>query len=47
IQDSYRDDIARQFPQARAHVVAGTGHWVHAEKPDSVLRAIHRFLDAA
>lgn len=31
IQDSYRDDIARQFPQARAHVVAGTGHWVHAE----------------
>lgn len=46
IQNSYRDDIARQFPQARAHVVAGTGHWVHAEKPDSVLRAIHRFLNA-
>ncbi len=45
IQDSHRDDIARQFPQARAHVVAGTGHWVHAEKPDSVLRAIHRFID--
>ena len=45
IQDSYRDEIARQFPQARAHVVAGTGHWVHAEKPDSVLRAIHRFID--
>ncbi|WP_049632608.1 esterase [Yersinia aldovae] len=46
VQDSYRDDIARQFPQAKAHVVAGTGHWVHAEKPDSVLRAIHRFIDA-
>lgn len=46
VQDSYRDDIARQFPSARAHIVAGTGHWVHAEKPDSVLRAIHRFLDA-
>ncbi|HHK4126011.1 TPA: esterase [Yersinia enterocolitica] len=45
IKDSYRDEIARQFPQARAHVVAGTGHWVHAEKPDSVLRAIHRFID--
>ncbi|USQ50695.1 esterase [Serratia marcescens] len=47
VQDSYRADIARQFPQARAHVVAGTGHWVHAEKPEAVLRAIHRFLDEA
>lgn len=47
VQDSYRADIARQFPQARAHVVAGTGHWVHAEKPEAVLRAIHRFLDQA
>ncbi|MBC3379095.1 esterase [Serratia fonticola] len=45
VQDSYRDDIARQFPQARAYVVAGSGHWVHAEKPDAVLRAIHRFID--
>ncbi|MDP8753073.1 esterase [Serratia marcescens] len=47
VQDGYRADIARQFPQARAHVVAGTGHWVHAEKPEAVLRAIHRFLDEA
>ncbi|CNE00177.1 esterase ybfF [Yersinia nurmii] len=45
IQDSYRDEIARQFPQARAHVISGCGHWVHAEKPQAVLRAIHRFLD--
>lgn len=45
IQDEYRDEIARQFPQARAYIVARTGHWVHAEKPDSVLRAIHRFID--
>jgi esterase len=45
IQNSYQEEIARQFPQARAHVVVGTGHWVHAEKPDSVLRAIHRFID--
>ncbi len=34
----------RQFPQARAHVIAGAGHWVHAEKPDAVLRAIRRYL---
>lgn len=45
VQDSYRDAIARQFPLARAYVVAGSGHWVHAEKPEAVLRAIHRFID--
>lgn len=45
VQDNYRADIARQFPQARAHVVAGSGHWVHAERPEAVLRAIYRFLN--
>lgn len=44
IQDSYRADIVRQFPQARVHVISGCGHAVHAEKPDAVLRAIHRFI---
>ncbi|RWR01113.1 acyl-CoA esterase [[Pantoea] beijingensis] len=48
-QSPYLDDIHRkallsQFPQARAHVIAGAGHWVHAEKPDAVLRAIRRFF---
>lgn len=45
IQDSYRETIASQFPMARAHVIAGSGHWVHAEKPEAVLRTLHRFLD--
>ncbi|SFU81540.1 esterase [Xenorhabdus koppenhoeferi] len=44
ITEEYRDDISSQFPQATAWVVAGCGHWVHAEKPETVLRAIHRFL---
>ncbi len=44
IQAAYQPEIAAQFPQARAHVIAGAGHWVHAEKPQPVLRAIHRFL---
>lgn len=44
IQNDYSDAIARQFPQARAHVIAGCGHWVHAEKPAAVLRTIRRFL---
>lgn len=44
LDDAYRETLLAQFPNARAHVIAGAGHWVHAEKPDAVLRAIHRFL---
>ena len=44
VTDAYREALLAQFPQARAHVVAGAGHWVHAEKPDAVLRAIRRYL---
>ncbi|HBO39166.1 MAG TPA: esterase [Pasteurellaceae bacterium] len=36
--------ILRQFPQATSFIVNGCGHWVHAEKPDFVIRAIERFL---
>ncbi len=46
LSDDYRPSIQRQFPHARAHVIAGAGHWVHAEKPDAVMRAIGRFLTA-
>jgi len=45
IDEQYRDTLLDQFPQAQAYVIAGAGHWVHAEKPDAVLRAIHRFLN--
>lgn len=44
VKPEYRDAIVSQFPQAQAHVIAGAGHWVHAEKPDAVLRTIRRFL---
>ncbi len=43
--DAYRDALLAQFPQARAHVIAGAGHWVHAEKPGAVLRAIPPLSD--
>lgn len=46
IEERYRDELMQQFPLSRAYVIAGAGHWVHAEKPEAVLRAIHRFLDA-
>lgn len=44
LDDRYRDTLRQQFPHARAHLVAGTGHWVHAEKPEAVLRAVVHFL---
>lgn len=44
LDDQYRDALLAQFPQARAHVIGGAGHWVHAEKPEAVLRVIRRFL---
>ncbi|WP_213992797.1 alpha/beta fold hydrolase [Sodalis sp. dw_96] len=44
VNDGYGEAIRRQFPRARAHVVAGAGHWVHAQKPEAVLRAVVRFL---
>lgn len=44
VQAEHRQEIIAQFPNAKAWVVADAGHWVHAEKPDHVLRAIHRFL---
>lgn len=44
VTEAYRDALLAQFPLARAHVIAGAGHWVHAEKPEAVLRAIRRYL---
>ncbi|MEB2475269.1 esterase [Citrobacter freundii] len=44
VTEAYREQLLAQFPQALAHVIAGAGHWVHAEKPEAVLRAIRRYL---
>ena len=37
--------ILEQFPNATSFTINGCGHWVHAEKPDFVIRAINRFLN--
>ena len=47
ILPAHRESIARQFPRARAHLVANTGHWLHAEKPEAVNRIILNFLQQA
>jgi len=45
VKPEHRDLILRLFPTTTLSVIAGAGHWVHAEKPESFLRAIRRFLE--
>jgi len=40
----HQADVQSQFLNAKAHVIANTGHWLHAEKPAEVLRAIRKFI---
>ncbi|MBW3694450.1 alpha/beta fold hydrolase [Vibrio sp. T187] len=40
----HQSAVQSQFSRAKAHVIANTGHWLHAEKPAEVLRAIRKFL---
>ena len=44
IQEKHRDEIRRLFPNADLRIIAGTGHWLHAEKPDSFAALCRRFL---
>ncbi|WP_262694966.1 alpha/beta fold hydrolase [Kordiimonas aquimaris] len=44
IQAQHREEILALFPNAAVKTVEGTGHWLHAEKPDLVARMINRFL---
>lgn len=44
IQEKDRTTILRQFPQATSFVVANSDHWVHAEKPEAVIRGIERLI---
>jgi pimeloyl-ACP methyl ester carboxylesterase len=42
------DELAKRvanIPNARHHLVAGTGHYVHIEDPDATMRAVEAFLD--
>lgn len=40
----HQSEVQKQFANAKAHVIANTGHWLHAEKPAEVLRAIRKFI---
>ncbi|OXS16368.1 alpha/beta hydrolase [Zobellella denitrificans] len=39
--------VLQQFPQARARVIQGAGHWLHAEKPQAFNRLVLDFLTEA
>ena len=39
--------IARMFPRAQLERIADAGHWVHADQPDALLRALRSWLCAA
>lgn len=44
IQPSHREAVLALFPAAEVRTITGTGHWLHAEKPDLVARTIRKFL---
>lgn len=40
----YTAETVAQFPNSKVHVISNAGHWVHAEKSDSVIQAIREFI---
>ncbi|WP_373777906.1 alpha/beta fold hydrolase [Glaesserella sp.] len=44
LQEKDTQTILAQFPQAKSFIVSNADHWVHAEKPEAVIRAIQKFL---
>lgn len=44
IGEKNRQDIVSRFPSSHLKIVANTGHWLHAEKPQVVAKLIANFL---
>ena len=44
IVPAYQQEILRWFPNAGYKIIAGTGHWPHAEKPELFTGLVRRFL---
>ena len=44
VQPQYTETVMAQFPAAKARVIAGTGHWLHAEKPALFNKLVVDFL---
>lgn len=39
------DQIKRIFPYADMVTILGSGHWLHAEQPELLIKSIYQFLD--
>ncbi len=46
ILPEYREAIMAQFSNAKAKIIHGAGHWLHAQKPMAVNKSINDFLMA-
>ena len=46
IQSSMQNAIRASFPKAKAHIIEGAGHWLHAQKPLVFNRVVARFLQS-
>lgn len=44
ITKRHQAKIAQYFPKAKAKIIQGTGHWLHAEKPAAFNKIISDFL---
>lgn len=42
--ETHRDAVVSLFPKAEVKVVAGTGHWLHSEKPAVVQKIVRDYL---
>ena len=46
IQTQHREMILNLFPAAKIKTMTGTGHWLHAEKPETFNKLVHHFLES-
>ena len=44
IKDTDLDDFKQRFPNLKLETIAGSGHWVHAEKPKEFFEAVMAFI---
>jgi esterase len=44
IQDKHRIKVLELFPNTKLKVIENTGHWLHAEKPDTFYKTVSLFL---
>jgi esterase len=45
LPESHFPGIMKLFPAATIKTIGGTGHWLHAEKPDEFLKIVKNFLE--